>query len=45
MAKDQEKSHELKIKKKRTLYDTFSCLIQKHFLSLHKKYNIIHYLI
>ena len=29
----------------RTLYDTFSCLIPKHFLPLHKKYNIIHYLI
>ena len=28
----------------RTLYDTFSCLIPKHFLPLHKKYNIIHYL-
>ena len=29
----------------RILYDTFSCLIPKHFLPLHKKYNIIHYLI
>ena len=28
-----------------SLYDTFSCLIPKHFLPLHKKYNIIHYLI